>query len=116
MLPLSAMAQPFEVLQGAEPVFIKSTLSAFVGTGLDGQLRADGTERRSWDFCVEPTIRSEGYLGHDKYHFGDAIWAYGEAEPGGSELAADQMQSVLMAIVNGDLGLVVLTDEVIPMI
>ncbi len=96
-----------------EPVVQKQVNSAFIGTGLEERLRAQGIERLviaglTSDHCVSSTARMAGDLGFDVYVVTDATATFGRAD-----LPAEQVHAVSLATLEGEFATVVTTDELL---
>ena len=91
----------------------KQVNSAFIGTGLEEQLRAQGIDRLviaglTSDHCVSSTARMAGDLGFDVYVVADATATFGRAE-----LPAEQVHAVSLATLEGEFASVVTTEELL---
>ena len=113
-----AAPQPFAEPKGGEPVVIKHVASAFVGTSLEDDLRAQGVERvvitgATANHCAESTARSAGNLGFNTIYAADAVWAYAATGPDGVDHSAEQIHSVTLANLHGEFATVMPTAEIL---
>ncbi len=107
-------AQPVE----GEPVYIKHVSSAFIGTSLEADLRANKVEKlvlcgATANHCVETTTRMAGNLGFETYYVSDAVWAYSATGPDGVAHSAEQIHSTTLANLEGEFATVLPTDHVL---
>ncbi|WP_282169715.1 isochorismatase family protein [Ruegeria atlantica] len=113
-----AAVQPFAAPQGDEPVIIKYVSSAFAGTSLEADLRADNIERvvicgATANHCAESAARSASSLGFEMVYASDAVWAYDATGPDGVTHSAEQIHSVTLANLQGEFGEVCSTDTIL---
>ena len=113
-------AQPVAAPASGEPVVIKTGSSGFVGTSLQDILCKAGIERvvtcgATAKHCVESTTRSAADLGYKPIYAADAVWTYGITGPDGVVHSADQIHSVSMATLEGEIASVNKTAEILLM-
>ncbi len=112
--------QPVAAPTDGETVVIKTGSSGFVGTPLRDILQDNGIERvvlcgATANHCVESTTRSAADLGYQPIYAADAVWAYGLTGPDGVSHIADQMHSVSMATLDGEIATVRRTKDILAM-
>lgn len=90
-----------------ETVIAKQTNNAFIGTGLEHQLRAAGI--RQLVICgvvtnnsVEATVRMAGNLGFDTLLVEDACFAFAKRDWNGVLHAADEVHAMSLANLDGE--------------
>ena len=110
--------QPIAAPASGEPVVIKTGISGFVGTTLSDILKNAGIEQvvlcgATANHCVESTTRSAADLGLNPIYAADAVWAYGMTGPDGTTHSADQIHSVSMATLEGEIASVQFTEEIL---
>lgn len=110
--------KPEALPEADEPVFEKTVNSAFIGTGLDERLRADGIERvvivgLTTNHCVETSVRMAGNLGFDTYMVSDATATHDRTGPDGLHHSAETIHSVSLASLHGEFATVVDTASVL---
>ena len=103
-----------------EKVIVKTNSSGFADTPLLGTLRNAHIERvilcgATANHCVESTTRSAADLGFDPVYASDAVWAYGVTGPDGISHSADQIHSVTLANLEGELASVMTTQDILAM-
>ncbi|MBG6211896.1 nicotinamidase-related amidase [Labrenzia sp. EL_126] len=113
-----AAVQPFAAPQGDEAVIIKHVSSAFAGTSLEADLRAENIERvvicgATANHCAESAARSASSLGFEMVYASDAVWAYEAIGPDGVSHSAEQIHSVTLANLHGEFGAVHSTDTIL---
>lgn len=118
-MPGSAV-QPVAAPVEGEPVIFKTGSSGFVGTPLRDTLRDAGIEQvilcgATANHCVESTTRSAADLGFQAIYAADAVWTYGITGPDGASHSADQIHSVSMATLEGELASVMRTKDILAM-
>lgn len=90
-----------------ETEITKTTNSAFVGTGLDARLRADGIDALvvvglTTDHCVSASVRSAADLGFDVTLVSDACAAFERTAADGEHYSGEQMHRVNLASLDGE--------------
>jgi nicotinamidase-related amidase len=103
-----------------EPVVIKTNSSGFIGTPLNDLLKEAGIEQvilcgATANHCVESTTRSAADFGYQPIYASDAVWTYGITGPDGVSHSADQIHSVSMATLEGELASVIKTKDILAM-
>ena len=104
-----------------EPVLEKSTNSAFIGTGLEERLRAEGVGTLivaglTTEHCVSSTARMANDLGFETYVVSDATACFGRTGPKGEGFTAEEMHDVTLASVRGEFATIATTDEILRML
>jgi nicotinamidase-related amidase len=90
-----------------EPVIVKHTNSAFIGTNLDERLRAAGHLRLAiagviTNNSVEATVRMAGNLGFDVILLEDATFTFGRRDWHGRWRTADEVHALSLANLHGE--------------
>ncbi|MDG1431316.1 MAG: cysteine hydrolase family protein [Paracoccaceae bacterium] len=114
------VVQPFAAPLPDEAVVIKTTSSGFSGTELQSILQEAGVERTvlcgaTANHCVESTTRSAADLGYQPIYAADAVWTYALTGPDGVTHTAEQIHSVSMATLEGELASVMPTKDILAM-
>ena len=104
-----------------EPVVEKSTNSAFIGTDLERQLRAEGIETLvvvglTTEHCVSSTARMAGDLGFETYVVSDATANFGHTGPDGESFTAEQVHGVSLASLHEEFATIARADEVLKLL
>lgn len=113
--------KPEAAPRAGEPVFQKSVNSAFVGTGLEAYLRAEGIESLvmaglTTNHCVSSTVRMAANLGFETLVVEDATAAFDRAGPDGVTHPAELVHSVSLASLHGEFATVVSSGELLRML
>jgi nicotinamidase-related amidase len=103
---------------GGEPVYEKSASNAFVGTSLEGDLRARGIDTLVvaglvTDHCVSSTTRMASDLGFSVIVVADACATHERIAHDGRSMTADEMHDAALASLNGEFATVLDTDAVL---
>jgi len=101
-----------------EPLFQKSVNSAFIGTGLEDHLRAEGIESLvtvglTTNHCVSTTARMAGNLGFETFVVEDATATFDRAGPDGIVHPAELVHAVSLANLHEEFAAVVHSSEVL---
>ena len=111
---LKAEVMPVE----GETLLQKHVNSAFIGTGLEGKLRARGISSvvitgLTTNHCVETTTRMAGNLGFDTYLVSDATATFDRRGPDGVLHAAEDIQAMTISNLHEEFATIVTTDGVL---
>jgi len=90
-----------------EPVVVKQTNSAFIGTQLEAMLRAEGRQTFvvagvSTSNSVEATVRMGGNLGFDVYLVADGTFTFAKQDWGGRQRSAQEVHDMSLANMSGE--------------
>ena len=101
-----------------EPVLVKTVNSAFIGTGLEQRLRADGIDRlvicgATTNHCVETTTRMAGNLGFEAWLVRDACWTFDRVGPDGERHTAEAVHAMSLANLHGEFAQVLQAADVL---
>ena len=101
-----------------EPVYLKGVNSGFIGTTLEHDLRADGTDTLvvvglTTNHCVSTTVRMAGNLGFTAYVIEDATAAFDRAALDGTMRLAADVHAAALSDLSGEFAIVIGTDEVL---
>ena len=101
-----------------EPVIVKHTNSAFIGTDLEARLRKAGHTRLAiagviTNNSVEATVRMAGNLGFDVLLVEDAAFTFGRRDWHGRWRTAGEVHALSLANLHGEYCTVVTTDDVL---
>jgi nicotinamidase-related amidase len=110
-----SVVQPIAAPRAGEPIVIKTRSSGFMGTNLEDILTEQGIEQlvlcgATANHCVESTTRTAGDLGYQPIYVADATWTYGLTGPDGVTHSAEQIHSVSIATLQGEIASVQNTD------
>lgn len=109
-----AFAEP----RSGEPVVHKHVNSAFIGTDLEGQLRAAGVSTLvitglTTDHCVSTSTRMAGNLGFQVLLPEDATATFDRTGPDGRHYSAQEIHDVHLASLNGEFATVTDTASIL---
>jgi nicotinamidase-related amidase len=112
----TAEVKPEALPRDGEPVLTKNANSAFIGTDLEEQLRADGVETvvivgLTTDHCVSATVRMASDLGFETWVLADATAAHERRTFDGELILAETMHRTALASLHGEFAEVLETDE-----
>lgn len=101
-----------------EMVLTKSVNSAFIGTGLEELLHAQGLTGLviaglTTDHCVSTTTRMAGNLGFQTWLVGDATATFGKVDAQGRAFDAETLHQAHLASLHGEFAQVVQTEELL---
>src|SRR5579864_1689451 len=101
-----------------ETILVKTTNSAFIGTGLEAMLNAANLRTLVvtgviTNNSVEATVRMAGNLGFETYLVEDACFTFGRKDWTGRWRTADEVHSVSLANLDGEYCSVVRTSQVL---
>jgi nicotinamidase-related amidase len=104
--------------RGNEPVIGKDVNSAFIGTDLDGQLRAAGVDRvtlvgLTTPHCVSTSARMASNLGFQTTIVSDATAAFAGQGPDGKAIDAAAMHYHALAALKDEFANIVTTQELL---
>jgi nicotinamidase-related amidase len=107
-------AQPL----ASEPLFQKKVNSAFIGTGLETRLRADGITALvivglTTDHCVSTTTRMAGNLGFETFVVTDATATHDRRGADGQRYPAELVHQVALASLNGEFATLLTTADLL---
>lgn len=107
--------QPFAAEAPGEPVLVKSVNSAFIGTGLEEALRAEGLTRlfiagATTNHCVETTARMAGNLGFETFLIEDACWTFDRCGLDGRVFPAADVHAMSLANLSGEFATIIGTE------
>jgi nicotinamidase-related amidase len=102
-----------------EPVIVKQTNSAFIGTDLETRLRAGGHDAIVivgviTNNSVETTVRMAGNLGFATYLVADGCFTFGRADWNGTFRSAEDVQAMSLANLEGEYCNVITTASLLP--
>ena len=101
-----------------ETILVKTTNSAFIGTGLEAMLSAANlgilvVTGVITNNAVEATVRMAGNLGFETYLVEDACFTFGRRDWKGRWRTAEEVHSMSLANLDGEYCSVVRTDQVL---
>ncbi|MDP9098432.1 MAG: cysteine hydrolase, partial [Verrucomicrobiota bacterium] len=101
-----------------EPVYHKSVNSAFIGTQLEHDLRAQGITALvitglTTNHCVSTTTRMAGNLGFQTYLVSDATATFERAHVDGRPRSAEEVHLAALSDIHGEFATVVDTDQIL---
>jgi nicotinamidase-related amidase len=104
--------------RSGEPVIVKRTNSAFIGTDLERRLRADGQNVLAiagviTNNSVEATVRMAGNLGFDTRLVEDAVFTFGRKDWSGVFRTAEEVHAMSLANLDGEYCRVTTTADVL---
>ena len=110
--------QPEATPQSGEPVHLKAVNSAFIGTSLEHDLRAQGLDTLviaglTTNHCVSTTVRMAANLGFTTYVAEDATATFDRPGLGGEKRPAADVHAAALSDLSGEFATVLSTDEVI---
>lgn len=113
--------QPEAAPLPGEPVFIKHRSSAFIGTGLQDHLKAEGISGLvivggAANFCVESTARMASDLGYAVSVVEDALINFGTGLRDGRRLSAGEVLARVLATLDGEFAHIATTSEILTQI
>lgn len=99
-----------------EPVIVKRTNSAFIGTDLDARLRADGhtlliVAGVITNNSVEATVRMAGNLGFDTFLVEDGCFTFARKDWTGQPRSAAEVHAMSLANLDGEYCTVIRTSD-----
>ena len=102
-----------------EPIIVKRTNSAFIGTDLESRLRAAG--HHTLVVCgvitnnsVEATVRMAGNLGFETYLAEDACFTFARLDFSGRLRSAEEVHAMSLANLHGEYCTVLTTEQCCP--
>ncbi len=101
-----------------EPVHVKDVNSSFIGTTLEHDLRAQGTDALvliglTTNHCVSTTARMAGNLGFDTFVVEDATATFNRTGLDGKTRSAAEVHAAALSDLSGEFATIVWTDEVL---
>jgi nicotinamidase-related amidase len=104
--------------RAGERIIEKDVNSAFIGTGLEGELRRLGVTRvvlagLTTPHCISTTARMAGNLGFDTYVVSDATAAFEWRSHLGTRLEPEEVHFHALAVLHGEFATVVTTSAII---
>ena len=110
--------KPEALPMAGEPVIAKQTNSAFIGTGLEAQLRAAGIATLViagviTNNSVEATVRMAGNLGFATFLVEDAAFTFGREDWNGAWRSASDVHAMSLANLDGEYCTVTQTADVL---
>ncbi|WP_336080300.1 cysteine hydrolase family protein [Thalassospira sp. CH_XMU1448-2] len=113
----NAIKQALAPIEG-EPVYGKNVNSAFIGTSLEADLRAQGISRLvlcgiTTDHCVNTSTRMAGNLGFEVTIASDACATFDRSLPDGRVFPAELVHDVALSSLNGEFAAVKTVEQII---
>lgn len=110
--------KPEATPQPGEPVHRKAVNSAFIGTNLENDLRAQGLHTLvvtglTTNHCVSTTVRMAGNLGFTTYVVDDATATFDRLGRGGETRGAADVHAAALSDLSGEFATVVSTKEIV---
>ena len=104
-----------------EPVIVKRTNSAFIGTDLEARLRADSRDAIViagviTNNSVEATVRMAGNLGFATYVVADGCFTFGRADWNGTFRSAEDVHAMSLANLDGEYCSVITTASLLSLV
>ena len=101
-----------------EPLFQKNVNSAFIGTNLEQELRANGHDTLvvvglTTQHCVSTSVRMAGNLGFETYLVADGTAAHESVGHDGVRFSAEQTHAISLATLHNEFATVVETETVL---
>ena len=112
------LIQPAVQPQNNEPLFEKTVNSAFIGTGLEERLLADGIDTLlmaglTTDHCISSTARMAANLGFEVILASDAMATFDRVGADNVHFSAETMHQSALASLNNEFARVRTTSEII---
>ncbi|MBL4595442.1 MAG: cysteine hydrolase [Robiginitomaculum sp.] len=111
---LEAFANPL----AGEPLYAKNVNSAFIGTDLETDLRAQNISKLvfcgiSTDHCVNTSVRMAANLGFEVRVAADACYTFDRTDALGRQLDAQTIHDVHLASLHGEFAQIKTTEQII---
>ena len=110
--------KPEAMPKAGEPIIVKHTNSAFVGTNLEARLRAAGHTRLFiagviTNNSVEATVRMAGNLGFETFLIEDACFTFAKRDWNGTMRSAEEVHAMSLANLHGEYCTVIKTADIV---